>query len=71
MNVKSIEKEGSKAKVVVEVEARNCWSPAVNKAYHEGTEEHSWSPASVRASAPRKMIEAMYGADVFYGRRSG
>ena len=63
MNVKSIEKEGSKAKVVVEVEAALLES-GKQKAYLKARKD-IMIPGFRKGKCPRKMVEAMYGADVF------
>ena len=63
MNVKSIEKEGSKAKVVVEVEAELLES-GKQKAYLKARKD-IMVPGFRKGKCPRQMIEAMYGADVF------
>ena len=63
MNVKSIEKEGSKAKVVVEVEAELLES-GKQKAYLKAR-KNIMVPGFRKGKCPRQMIEAMYGADVF------
>ena len=63
MNVKSIEKEGSKAKVIVEVEAALLES-GKQKAYLKARKD-IMIPGFRKGKCPRKMIEAMYGADIF------
>ena len=63
MNVKSIEKEGSKAKVVVAVEAE-LLENGKQKAYQKAR-KNIMIPGFRKGKVPRKMVEAMYGADVF------
>ena len=64
MNVKSIEKNGNKATVVVEID-KELMESGVNKAYLKARKTIA-IPGFRRGKAPRKMIEAMYGAHVFY-----
>ena len=64
MNVKSIEKNGNKATVVVEID-KELMESGVNKAYLKARKS-IMIPGFRKGKAPRKMIEAMYGAHVFY-----
>ena len=64
MNVKSVEKENGKAKVVVEIDKPEC-EQARNKAYAKCRKD-IMLPGFRKGKAPRKMVESMYGATVFY-----
>ena len=64
MNVKSVEKNGNQATVVVEID-RELMESGVNKAYMKAR-KNIMIPGFRKGKAPRKMIEAMYGAHVFY-----
>ena len=64
MNVKNIEKNGNKATVVVEID-KELMESGVNKAYLKAR-KNIMVPGFRRGKAPRKMIESMYGAHVFY-----
>ena len=64
MNVKSIEKNGNQATIVVEIDAELMES-GVNKAYMKAR-KNIMIPGFRKGKAPRKMIETMYGAHVFY-----
>ena len=64
MNVKSCEKQGSTAKVVVEVE-RARFDEALETAYRKERGKIA-VPGFRKGKAPRKVIEAMYGTTVFY-----
>lgn len=64
MNVKSVEKEKNSAKIVVEIEA-GVFEQALNKAYQKNRKSIQL-PGFRKGKAPRKMIEAMFGKDVFY-----
>ena len=64
MNVKSVEKENGKAKVVVEIDKPE-FEPALNKAYAKCRKD-IMLPGFRKGKAPRKMVESMYGATVFY-----
>ena len=64
MNVKSIEKNGNQATVVVEID-KELMESGVNKAYMKAR-KNIMIPGFRKGKAPRKMIEAMYGAHVFY-----
>lgn len=64
MNVKSVEKENGKAKVVVEIDSAEFTS-ALNQAYAKCRKD-IMIPGFRKGKAPRKVVEAMYGATVFY-----
>ena len=64
MNVKSIEKNGNKATIVVEID-KELMESGVQKAYMKARKS-IMIPGFRKGKAPRKMIEAMYGAHVFY-----
>ena len=64
MNIKSVEKKGNQATVVVEID-KELMESGVNKAYMKARKS-IMIPGFRKGKAPRKMIEAMYGAHVFY-----
>ena len=64
MNVKNIEKKGNEATIVVEID-KELMESGVNKAYMKARKS-IMIPGFRKGKAPRKMIEAMYGAHVFY-----
>jgi len=64
MNVKSLEKNGNQATIVVEID-KELMESGVNKAYMKAR-KNIMIPGFRKGKAPRKMIEAMYGAHVFY-----
>ena len=64
MNVKSIERNGNQATIVVEID-KELMESGVNKAYLKSRKNIAL-PGFRKGKAPRKMIEAMYGAHVFY-----
>ncbi len=64
MNVKYIEKNGNQATVVVEID-KELMEQGVNKAYLKAR-KNIMIPGFRKGKAPRKMIESMYGAHVFY-----
>ena len=64
MNVKNIEKNGSQATIVVEIE-KDMMEQGVQKAYLKAR-KNIMIPGFRKGKAPRKMIESMYGAHVFY-----
>ena len=64
MNVKSIERNGNEATIVVEID-KELMESGVNKAYMKARKQ-IMIPGFRKGKAPRKMIEAMYGAHVFY-----
>ncbi len=64
MNVKSIERNGNEATIVVEID-KELMESGVNKAYLKAR-KNIQIPGFRKGKAPRKMIESMYGAHVFY-----
>ena len=64
MNVKSVEKEKGSAKVVVEI-GKDEFETALGKAYAKA-KKNIMVPGFRKGKAPRKVVEAMYGATVFY-----
>ena len=64
MNVKSIEKNGNLATIVVEID-KELMEKGVNAAYLKARKSIQ-IPGFRRGKAPRKMIEGLYGAHVFY-----
>lgn len=64
MNVKSIEREGTKTKIVVEID-HELMNSGVEKAYQKARKSISL-PGFRKGKAPRKLIESIYGAHVFY-----
>ena len=64
MNIKNIEKNGNQATIVVEID-KELMETGVQKAYLK-QRKSIMIPGFRRGKAPRKMIEAMYGAHVFY-----
>ena len=64
MNIKSIEKNGNQATVVVEID-KDLMEKGINAAYLKARKQ-IMIPGFRKGKAPRKMIEAMYGAHVFY-----
>jgi len=64
MNVKSIEKKGIEATIVVEID-KELMESGANKAYLKAR-KNIMIPGFRKGKAPRKMIESMYGAHVFY-----
>lgn len=64
MNVKSAEKANGNAKVVVEIEKQE-FEAALNKAYNKCRKD-IMVPGFRKGKAPRKIVEGMYGARVFY-----
>ena len=64
MNVKSIERTGNEATIVVEID-KELMESGVNKAYLKARKS-IMIPGFRKGKAPRKMIESMYGAHVFY-----
>ena len=63
MNVKSIERNGNQATIIVEVDAE-LMEKGINAAYLKQRKTIA-IPGFRRGKAPRKMIEAMYGKHVF------
>jgi len=64
MNVKSTEQANGIAKIVVEIEKPE-FETALNKAYNKAKKD-ILVPGFRKGKAPRKVIEGMYGATVFY-----
>ena len=64
MNVKSIEKKGNEATIVVSID-KELMESGANKAYLKAR-KNIMIPGFRKGKAPRKMIESMYGAHVFY-----
>ena len=64
MNVKSIEKNGNQATIVVEID-KELMESGVQKAYLKAR-KNIMIPGFRKGKAPRKMIESMYGAHVFF-----
>ena len=64
MNVKSIEKAAGKATIVIEVEKAE-FDAALTKAYNKARKD-IFVPGFRKGKAPRKVVEGMYGAKVFY-----
>ena len=64
MNVKSIEKNGNQATIVVEID-KELMESGVNAAYMKAR-KNIMIPGFRKGKAPRRMIESMYGAHVFY-----
>ncbi len=64
MYVKSNERTGNEATVVVEID-RELMESGIEKAYKKARKSIQ-IPGFRKGKAPRKMIEAMYGAHVFY-----
>ena len=64
MNVKSVEKEKGSAKIVVEIDKAE-FNDALNQAYAK-CRKNIMIPGFRKGKAPRKVVESMYGATVFY-----
>ncbi len=64
MNVKSIERKGNETTIVVEID-KELMESGVSKAYLKAR-KNIQIPGFRKGKAPRKMIESMYGAHVFY-----
>ena len=64
MNIKSVEKNGNQATVVVEID-KELMEKGVNKAYLKAR-KNIMIPGFRKGKAPRKIIESMYGTHVFY-----
>ena len=64
MNVKNIERKGNETTIVVQID-KELMETGVNKAYLKAR-KNIMIPGFRKGKAPRKMIEAMYGAHVFY-----
>jgi len=64
MNVKSIERNGNQATITIEID-KELMESGVQKAYMKAR-KNIMIPGFRKGKAPRKMIEAMYGAHVFF-----
>ncbi len=64
MNVKNTERNGNQTTIVVEID-KELMESGVNKAYMKARKT-IMLPGFRKGKAPRKMIESMYGAHVFY-----
>ena len=64
MKVNSVEKTGNQATVVVEID-KELMESGVNQAYMKAR-KNIMVPGFRKGKAPRKMIESLYGAHVFY-----
>ena len=64
MKVNSVEKNGNKATVVVEID-KELMESGINEAYLKAR-KNIMVPGFRKGKATRKMIESMYGAHVFY-----
>ncbi len=64
MNLKNVEKENGSATLVVEVE-KEKFEAAIHQAYLKNR-KNILVPGFRKGKAPRKVIEGMYGASVFY-----
>ncbi len=64
MNVKNIEKNGNQATITVSID-KELMENGANKAYLKAR-KNIMIPGFRKGKAPRKMIESMYGAHVFY-----
>ena len=64
MIVKNIERTGNETKIVVEID-KELMEKGVNAAYLK-QRKNIMLPGFRKGKAPRKMIESMYGAHVFY-----
>lgn len=64
MIIKSTEKDGNQATVVVEID-KELMETGANKAYLKAR-KNIMIPGFRKGKAPRKMIESMYGAHIFY-----
>jgi len=64
MTVKNIEKNGNQATIVVEID-KELMETGAQKAYLKAR-KNIQLPGFRKGKAPRKMIESMYGAHVFY-----
>ena len=60
----NIEEKKGEVKIDFELNAKE-WDDAVNKAYLKNKSKYT-IPGFRKGQAPRKMIEAMYGAGVFF-----
>ena len=64
MSVKNVEKENGSATLILEVE-KERFDAATDQAYRQNR-KNILVPGFRKGKAPRKVIEGMYGASVFY-----
>lgn len=64
MNVKNVEKENGIAKITIEID-KEAFQTALDKAYAK-IRKDIMIPGFRKGKAPRKFVERMYGAQVFY-----
>ena len=64
MNVKNIERNGNQATITIEID-KDLMEKGVNAAYMKARKTIQ-IPGFRKGKAPRKMIESLYGAHVFY-----
>lgn len=64
MNVKNAERKGNEATLVVEID-KETMNSGINTAYQK-QRKNIQIPGFRKGKAPRKMVEAMYGAHIFY-----
>lgn len=64
MNVKSTEQANNTAKIVVEIEKQE-FETALTQAYNKAKKDIA-VPGFRKGKAPRKVVEGMYGAKIFY-----
>lgn len=64
MTIKNATKENNQVKIVVEVDAAK-FEEGINKAYLKARKNIA-IPGFRKGKAPRKMVEVMYGAEIFY-----
>ena len=64
MNIKSNERNGNQVTIVVEID-KELMESGVQKAYMKAR-KNIMIPGFRKGKAPRKMIESLYGAHVFY-----
>ena len=64
MNVKSVERNGNQATIVVEID-KELMERGVNSAYMKARKS-IMIPGFRKGKAPRKFVERMYGSEVFY-----
>lgn len=64
MNVKSIERDGNQTKIIVEID-HDLMNSGAEKAYQKARKSITL-PGFRKGKAPRKLIESIYGAHVFF-----